>query len=240
MIHKFTTYNIFLCIVITILFINCGHTKSVIVNPDYDERINGEGVAVILPRSEVSIENPADAEDDLGHGFAKEVFMKFFKEEFPKALHEHSSFANIVVLDLPTWKFTDSSIVEQSFTVADTQVIYLKVPREGSKLKSIGDSLRFVLFIEGLTTSRIPGSRWVSAGNAILGSSLFLPTDSLLTMQLRFALWDNEKGKTTLFGQVSVADDEGFEMTKTDWKAILRRASKEMFKNSPLHGREID
>ncbi len=207
-------------------------------NPQYiEEKIVNQGLAISLPPTQVIIGNGDDVTDDLGAGNPKEVYLNFFREQFPKAIAEHSTFKKVIPFTSKYGIELDKNFILRTHVMGTNSFIKIHEPKKGAKISTGDNSVRFILFIEGLKISRVTEleSRADSSFNRLLPNELQQKGVTIypkLSHKLNYSLWDNEKEMTVTFGSIEEKDDAGLKMEKIDWQTILESIVKDIVKGT--------
>jgi hypothetical protein len=209
----------------------------------------GASLAVVLAPARPMIANLNDVADDLGEGVPEDVYLTFFKQEFPQALREHSELGEVTfppAPDMSQWQ-------DRTLPVTKKIEARLLVPRDGDSIATT-PTVRFVLVVYDLQIGRAKGS-WTTRSHFVPGQPLppndpMNPTgqpmrpghfdhtqtkepDALVHMA-RFFLWDNKSGALVSYGWLNESNGARFGMTRTTWTKVLGKLARAILEDSSL------
>ncbi len=209
--------------------------SSTRTNPQYivQEKITEQGVAVSLPSTQIVIGNEDDVTNDLGIGNAKEVYLNYFKMQFPKAITRGSKFENVIFYNSKYGVEMDKSFALRTHVMGTNSYMKIHEPIKGTHISTGDTSVRYILFIEGFKISR-DNFTLTTPNSSVPGSpdSKNVVTSAVLNHKLVYALWDTEKEMTVSFGKVDEEVNVGLKMAKEDWATILENIVKDIVKGT--------
>ncbi|HSP86980.1 MAG TPA: hypothetical protein VLN45_02515, partial [Ignavibacteriaceae bacterium] len=210
-------------LLISFILIGCSARTALIMDEYKGEKLTGKNLTIIKLFDTPSIANMDDVIDDLGAGVPIDVYNSFFNENFVSAFKNSACCNNVNFIK----KFPKEKLEERILDINDSEQMKILLPNE--KIENDSISADFLLFIDNLIVSRIPGSSGMFINGQYSGGSF-----GKLYHQIYFALWDNTKSKIAAYGRIEEESTIVFGMTKGNWESIIRDLSARILSYTPF------
>ncbi len=218
-------YLLSLTLILSVLMVGCSNSTAILMKEYKGQNLTGKSLTIIKLFTKPLIANADDVIDDLGSGIPEDVYMTFFKENFITAFKNSSCCNKIFCIQ----NYSPSDLEEKTLEINSEEKMKILLPKSSNRIENDSISSDFILFIDNLQISRIPGQSSIGMGGVYSGNS-----PSKLYEQIYFALWDNTKGKIVSYGRIADESTVIFTMTKSNWESVLKGLASKILNYSPF------
>jgi hypothetical protein len=162
------------------LFIGCSSSPdlAILIQDYHGQRVYNKNITIIklFDKAFLGVDE-YEITKHLGEGVPEVVYTSFFNQSFPAAFRKTKCFNNVYYVD----QYPHDSLEEKTLNLSKNEKMKILMPKENTTIDLDSAKSDYILFVDNLQITN-------------LRSSVF--------HHIKFAIWDNIKGKIISYGRV--------------------------------------